>query len=99
MHHFNSSAARALVLPPDAAPSVRVVLDAVVRAHRPLLVQVARDHLGPRGQDAEDIVEDVCLAVLEGTVPLSPAPAVALLDLMTAVAHAATRRRRRDRSG
>jgi hypothetical protein len=68
----------------------RVVLDAVIRNHRALLVRTARENLvGRRRQDAEDVVQDVCLAVLEGEIVLSVDLKVALLELLRAVAAAA----------
>jgi len=83
-HSTHSSAA--LVLSPASTPGLRVVLDAVVRTNRALLVQTARAHLPGRHHLAEDVVQDVCLAVLEGAVPLSSDPKVALLDMLGAVA-------------
>jgi DNA-directed RNA polymerase specialized sigma24 family protein len=65
----------------------RVVLDAVIRRHRALLVRTASENLvGRRRQDAEDVVQDVCLAVLEGEIVLSADVRVALLELLRAVA-------------
>jgi DNA-directed RNA polymerase specialized sigma24 family protein len=85
----SSQSAAAVVITPVPAAHVRVVLDAIVRAHRPLLVRTAAEHLGTQRQHAEDIVQDVCLAVLEGQVELSPDPRAALLDVLKAVAGAA----------
>jgi hypothetical protein len=85
----SSQSAAAVVIVPVSTAHVRVVLDAVVRAHRPLLVRTAAEHLEHLRQDAEDIVQDVCLAVLEGQVALSPDPRTALLDVLKAVAGAA----------
>jgi hypothetical protein len=49
----------------------------------------APDQIGTQRQQAEDIVQDACLAVLEGQVELSPDPRAALLDVLKAVAGAA----------
>ncbi len=85
MNRPNHSAA-ASVPSPASAPDLRVILDAVVRSSRPLLVQIARVHLGSRRALVEDVVQDACLAVLEGQVRLSSDPKTALLDLLRAVA-------------
>jgi hypothetical protein len=61
---------------------VRVLLDAVIRAHRWQLVSTARHHLGNRRRDAEDIVQDVCLEALQGLLALSRDPSEALDDLL-----------------
>jgi len=80
----------------SAAPAhVRPVLDAVVRAHRALLVQTAEQLLEDLAQDADDIVQDACLAVLEGDLAISPDPVQALDDLHAAVARMAIAHRRR----
>ena len=81
----------------SAAPAhVRPVLDAVVRGHRGLLVQTAEQLLEHLAQDAEDIVQDVCLAVLEGDLAISPDPVQAFDDLHAAVARMAIAHRRRN---
>ena len=81
----------------SAAPAhVRPVLDAVVRAHRGLLVQTAEQLLEKLAQDAEDIVQDVCLAVLEGDLAISPDAVQAFDDLHAAVARKAIAHRRRN---
>jgi DNA-directed RNA polymerase specialized sigma24 family protein len=46
-------------------------------------------------QDAEDIVQDACLAVLEGDLAISPDPVQAFDDLHAAVARRAIAHRRR----
>jgi DNA-directed RNA polymerase specialized sigma24 family protein len=87
LNAFNQSAA-----PAHAGP----VLDTVVRAHRGLLVQTAEQLLEHLAQDAEDIVQDACLAVLEGDVAISPDPVQAFDDLHAAVARMAIAHRRRN---
>jgi hypothetical protein len=64
---------------------VRMMLDAVIRAHRWQLVSTARHHLGNRRQDAEDLVQEVCLEALEGQLALSRDPSGALDDLLREV--------------
>ena len=91
MHRSTRSSA-APVFPTASDLEVRVILDAVVRSSRPLLIQIAREHLEGRRQNAEDLVQDVCLAVLEGTVVLSSDPRAALLDMLRAVAARASSR-------
>jgi DNA-directed RNA polymerase specialized sigma24 family protein len=68
-----------------SAVHASVVLDAVIRAHRDQLVQIARQLLGNCRQDADDIVQDVCLEVLEGDTDIGVDPAQALEDLRAAV--------------
>jgi DNA-directed RNA polymerase specialized sigma24 family protein len=79
----------ALALPASnlsAAPAhARPVLDAVIRAHRGRLVQTAEQLLEHPAQDAEDVVQDVCLAVLEGDLAISPDPVQAFDDVQAAV--------------
>ena len=65
---------------------VSVVLDVVIRAHRDQLVLTARQLLGNYRQDADDIVQDVCLDVLEGRLDIGEDPSQALEDLRAAVA-------------
>jgi hypothetical protein len=65
----------------ERAAQTRAVLDAVIRAHRPHLVSVARQYLGNR-HDAEDLVQDLCVEALEGQLSLSTQPAEALADLL-----------------
>jgi DNA-directed RNA polymerase specialized sigma24 family protein len=83
----------------DQSPTpahVRPVLDAIVRAHRGVLVQTAAELLEHLAQDAEDIVQDACLAVLEGDLSISPDPVQAFDDLHAAVARRAIAHRRRN---
>jgi len=63
-------------------PEARVVLDAVIRAHRRQLVCTARQHLGKRRQDADDLVQEICLDVLEGHLALPRDPSAALDELL-----------------
>lgn len=79
-----------------AAAHAGPVLDAVVRAHRDRLVRTAEQLLEDLAQDAEDIVQDACLAVLEGDVTISPDPAQAFDDLHATVARRALAHRRRN---
>jgi hypothetical protein len=79
---------------PDA-PRTSALLADLIRAHRPLLIEIA-DRARPKGEidlsfDAEDIVDDVCVEVLEGKLALSVDRATALRELMRAI-----RRRARD---
>ena len=60
----------------------RVTLDAFIRAHRWQLVSTARHHLGNRRQDAEDLVQDLCVEALEGQLALSSDPTEALDELL-----------------
>jgi DNA-directed RNA polymerase specialized sigma24 family protein len=85
---------------PSAAPAhAWPVLDAVVREYRGLLVQTAQELLEDCAQDAEDIVQDACLAVLEGDVAISPDPVQAFDDLHTAVARMAIAHRKHHDGG
>ncbi len=61
---------------------VRIMLDAVIRSHRWQLVSTARHHLGNRRQDADEIVQEVCVEALEGQLTLSREPSAALDDLL-----------------
>jgi DNA-directed RNA polymerase specialized sigma24 family protein len=63
----------------------RVVLEAVIRAHRWQLVAVARQHLGNDRRYAEDLVQDLCVDVLEGHLPLPGDPTEALVALLREV--------------
>ena len=84
----------------SAAPAhVRPVLDAVIRAHRGLLVRTAAELLEDFAQDAEDIVQDACLAVLEGDVAISSDPVQAFEDLHAAVARMAIAHRKHHDGG
>ena len=89
-----SNAAFVLASPEPTTVALLVVLDAVLRPHRGLLVQTAAQHLGGRHRDPEDVVHDVVLAVLEGHLEIAQEPARALLDLLKAVAARAAGRRR-----
>jgi hypothetical protein len=71
--------------PAPATPQQRLVLEAVIRSHRWQLVQTAGHHLGNRRMDAEDVVQDICLDVLEGWLALSSDPTDALVDLLREV--------------
>jgi DNA-directed RNA polymerase specialized sigma24 family protein len=85
---------------PTAAPAhAWPVLDAVVRAHRGLLVRTAEELLEDLAQDAEDVVQDACLAVLEGDVAISPDPVQAFDDLHAAVARMAIAHRKHLQGG
>lgn len=55
----------------------RLVLAAVIAAHRDQLVAAARGALGSLG-DAEDRVQDLCLAALTGEIDLPSDPSEAL---------------------
>ena len=59
--------------PRPELPSTPTALGALVRVHRTQLLRTARAKLGPRRQDAEDIVQQVCLDALEGRLALSAA--------------------------
>ena len=61
---------------------MRIILDALIRAHRPELVAAARRR-GKTRHDAEDLVQDLCLQVLEGELVL-PVTVPAALDLLLA---------------
>ncbi|HEY6460360.1 MAG TPA: hypothetical protein VIY73_09420 [Polyangiaceae bacterium] len=75
-----------LVSEPEPATSQqRLVLEAVIRSHRWQLVQTARHHLGNRRMDAEDVVQDLCVDVLQGSLVLSSDPTEALDDLLREV--------------
>jgi hypothetical protein len=59
----------------------RRVLDAVIRGHRGQLVAAAYEQPGADAREAEDFVQDLCVAVLEGQLrlPSDPADAVRFL--------------------
>jgi hypothetical protein len=65
-----------------AGHPTRIVLEAVLRSHRWQLVSVARHHLGNERRLAEDVVQDLCLEVLEGHLVLSSDPTEALDELL-----------------
>lgn len=60
-------------------------IDALIHGHRDALVAVARNTPRGRRDDPEDIVQDVCLAVLDGELRLSRNPERALDQLFDAV--------------
>ncbi len=68
-----------------ASLGTRRMLEAVIRAHRWQLVATARQHLRNRPHDAEDIVQDVCVDVLEGHLELRMDPEGAYADMLGAV--------------
>jgi hypothetical protein len=70
---------------PAARPDVRPVLDAVIRAHRPQLVTLARQHLRSCRTTPDDVVQTVCLHALLGRFELSLDPVKALEDMKRAV--------------
>ena len=90
MHRSNHSTARRLSSNSSPGPSVRL-LQALLCAHRDLLVQTARHHLGNQRRDADDVVQDVCEAALQGELSLSSNPSEALDDLIQAVVSASHR--------
>lgn len=81
---------------PRPSQETRAVLDAVLRAHRWQLVKTAHRHIRRRS-DAEDVVQDVCLDVLEGRIALSQDPDEALDDLQHEVAERCRADRREGR--
>jgi hypothetical protein len=92
MHHSNHSS-QAIVIHYASSPDLHALLDVVCRSSRALLVQVAHDNLrGRRRQDAEDLVQHVFVLVLEGKVPVSSDPRIALLEMLRAVAATARSR-------
>ena len=89
MNKSNRNSAAPVYFTSTGEPStvhVSVVLDVVIRAHRDQFVQTARQLLGNQRQDAEDIVQDVCLDVLEGNLDIGEDPSQAFDDLRAAVA-------------
>ncbi|MGD0525540.1 MAG: hypothetical protein ABSE49_10370 [Polyangiaceae bacterium] len=60
----------------------RRVLDAVIRDHRGQLVAAAQEQLGNDAREAEDLVQDLCVVVLEGQLRLPSDPADALRFLL-----------------
>ncbi|HEY3821358.1 MAG TPA: hypothetical protein VGL81_29530 [Polyangiaceae bacterium] len=69
---------------PDADLDVYATLDDVIQGYRWLLVETATFYLGENEQsdvDAEDLVQDLCVEVLEGELALSLDPRKALKDL------------------
>ncbi|HEY3821357.1 MAG TPA: hypothetical protein VGL81_29525 [Polyangiaceae bacterium] len=74
---------------PDVDIDVYVTLDEVMRRYRWQLVGTARFYLGQNKNrsesDAEDLVQDLCVEVLEGELALSLDPLNALEDLQRAL--------------
>ncbi len=68
-----------------ASPGTRWMLESVLRAHRWQLVATARHHLRNGPHDAEDVVQDVCVDVLEGRTELRMDPEGAYADMLRAV--------------
>jgi DNA-directed RNA polymerase specialized sigma24 family protein len=60
----------------------RRVLDAVIRDHRGQLIAAAHGQLGDNAREAEDLVQDLCVVVLEGQLRLPSDPADALRFLL-----------------
>jgi hypothetical protein len=60
----------------------RRALEAVIRSHRGQLVAAAREQLGDDPREAEDLVQDLGVAVLEGQLRLPSDPADALRFLL-----------------
>lgn len=71
--------------PITRAPEVRPTLDAVVRAYRPRLLAAARRHLRRYAQCPDEVVQDVCLSVLEGHITLAADPSRAFERLLTEI--------------
>ncbi len=65
----------------STATDPRAVLEAVIRTHRWQLVATARKHLRDEEQ-AEDLVQDLCVEVLEGQLSLPADPTEALVALL-----------------
>ena len=93
--HFNDLVnGEGLELRPDLLPvdqyfagaGARLTLEAVLHNHRRQLVSVARQHLGNQRTLAEDLVQDLCLEVLEGQLVLSSNASEALDQLLREVA-------------
>jgi hypothetical protein len=78
-HHFTYDHDHGVPIeidPEPAAPraeplSTRAALEALLRTHRLQLLTTARVKLGHRRQDADDLVQEVCLDALEGQLALS----------------------------
>jgi DNA-directed RNA polymerase specialized sigma24 family protein len=87
MHRSNHSTARCISSNRSPRPKVRL-LQVLICAHRDLLVQTARHHLSNLRRDADDVVQDVCEAALQGELSLSSDPSEALDDLIQAVVSA-----------
>lgn len=76
------------LVPVDGQPSeteTRAVLETIIRTHRWQLVATAKKHLRDDEQ-AEDLVQDLCVEVLEGQLPLPADPTEALVALLLELA-------------
>lgn len=60
----------------------RDAADVVARELRHVLLQVVRPHLGDFEDDADDVVDDLFVAMLEERFSIDPAPADAVLVLL-----------------
>ncbi len=81
-----STLSAALRIPSTLRPGVPVVtLRKIATSHRELLVDTARRHLGCLGGDAEDLVQDVLLAALQGAFPVSRDASRAVSDVLREV--------------
>ncbi len=72
---------------PSIDPVQSALLASLIKAHRRFLVALANE----AGHDAEDVVQDVCLAVLEGRLEIGADRALRVLA--AAVARGARRAR------
>jgi DNA-directed RNA polymerase specialized sigma24 family protein len=66
VHHLLDGVAR------QALAGKRAAIDLLAHALRPDMVEHAQAHLGRFDCDAEDVVQDVFLALLEGHLPPAP---------------------------
>ena len=64
-----------------SSTDARAALDAVIRAHRWQLVIAAKNRLR-NDAHAEDLVQNLCVEVLEGQLPLPADPTEALVALL-----------------
>jgi hypothetical protein len=98
-HFIDLVNGEALEFHPDLVPidhhfsgdGARLTLEAVLRTRRWQLVSAARQHLGPQRGLAEDLVQDLCLEVLEGQLLLSSNPTEALDQLLREIAERSDR--------
>ena len=79
-HHFTLDEDYGVPIEIDPQPTAErseplspAALGALVRIHRTQLLRTARAKLGFRRDDAEDLVQQVCLDALEGRLALSAA--------------------------
>jgi DNA-directed RNA polymerase specialized sigma24 family protein len=79
-HHFAYDEDFGIPIAIDPQPAAErseplspTALGALVRIHRTQLLRTARAKLGLRREDAEDLVQQVCLDALEGRLALSAA--------------------------